>query len=242
PDGEAPDGLDWEMWLGPAPHHAFNANRFGVADRWSTFRYFYDYANGWIGDWGVHLVDIVQWAMGVPGPHTVGAAGSRFVIRDNSEVPDTLQVTFEYPDFLCTYENRLANWNSRIGKGHGIEFHGTEATMLLDRSGFEVFPEKRKLDDGTEVARTVSMKMEKVDDGLYNHVGNMLECMKTRQRPVSDIEEGHRSSATCLLGNIALRTRERIAFDAVKQEMRQPSPAAKTLFGREYRAPWKLSV
>ncbi|HVO12033.1 MAG TPA: Gfo/Idh/MocA family oxidoreductase [Vicinamibacteria bacterium] len=242
PDGAPPAGLDWEMWLGPAPFHAFNANRFGVGDRWSTFRYFYDYANGWLGDWAVHLVDIVQWAMETPGPHTVSASGARFVLKDNSDIPDTLQVTLEYPDFVCTYENRLANANSLFGKGYGIEFHGTEGTMVLDRSGFEVFPEKRRRVDGTEVERTASMRMAQVDDGLFNHVGNLLECVRSRQRPVSDIEEGQRSSAACLLGNVALRTRERIEFDPVAQELRNPSPAARKLFGREYRAPWSLRV
>jgi hypothetical protein len=86
------------------------------------------------------------------------------------------------------------------------------------------------------------MRMEEVDDGLFNHAGNMLECLKTRQRPASDIEFGYQSSATCLLGNVALRTRERIEFDPVKQELKNASAAARKLFSREYRAPWKLSV
>jgi predicted dehydrogenase len=242
PDSDPPAGLDWDMWLGPAPKVPFNANRFGVGpDRWSTFRHFYDYANGMLGDWAVHLVDIVQWALEVPGPQVVTCTGSKYAIHDNVETPDTLVATFEYPGFVCTYENRHANANSMFGKGYGIEFHGTEGTMFLNRSGFEVFPETRKRENGEEVARTASMRMDEVDDGLFNHVGNMLECLKTRKRPASDIEYGHQSSATCLLGNVALRSRERIEFDPVKQELRNPSPAARKLFSREYRAPWKLS-
>ena len=97
------------MWLGPAPKVPFNWNRFGVGDRWSTFRYFYDYANGWPGDWGVHLLDIVQWAMRVDGPHTITASGRKFYLKDNSDTPDTLQITLEYPEFVATYENRLCN-------------------------------------------------------------------------------------------------------------------------------------
>jgi predicted dehydrogenase len=243
PDCDPPEGLDWDMWLGPAPRVPFNPNRFGVApDRWSTFRHFYDYANGMLGDWGVHLIDIVQWALEVPGPQVVTATGQKLAIRDNVETPDTLVATFEYPGFVCTYENRHANGNSMFGKGYGIEFHGTEGTMFLNRSGFEVFPETRRVEEGKEVARTASMKMDEVDDGLFNHVGNMLECLRTRQRPASDIEYGHQSSATCLLGSVALRTRERLEFDAVKQELKSPSAAARKLFSREYRAPWKLSV
>jgi predicted dehydrogenase len=239
PDSEPPAGLDWDMWLGPAPKVPFNANRFGVGDRWSTFRYFYDYANGWLGDWAVHLVDIVHWALQVPGPQSVTASGRKFVMKDNAETPDTLQATFEYPGFVLTYENRQANANPLFGRSHGIEFHGTEGTLHLDRTGFEVFPEKRKKDD-REVARTASIRMEQIDDGLHNHVGNFLECVKSRQKPICDIESGHQSSAACLLGNVALRTRERIDFDPLKQELVNPTPSAKKLFGREYRAPWKL--
>jgi len=250
PDSDPPEGLDWDMWLGPAPKVPFNANRFGVGDGWSTFRHFWDYSNGMLGDWAVHLIDIVQWALDTPGPQAVAAAGRKLAVKDNGDTPDTLQTTFEYPEFLCTYENRQANGNSMFGKGYGIEFHGTEATMFLNRSGFEVFPETRRVWEATdtgdrnekEVARSASMRMDEVDDGLFNHAGNMLECMKSRKRPACDIEDGLHSSATCLLGVVALRTRERVEFDPVKQELRNASPAAKRLFSREYRSPWRLSV
>jgi len=243
PDSDPPAGLDWDMWLGPAPKVPFNANRFGVREeRWSTFRHFWDYSNGMLGDWAVHLVDIVQWALDTPGPVAITGVGQKHAVKDNAETPDTLQATFEYPDFVCTYENRQANGNSMFGKGYGIEFHGTEATMFLNRSGFEVFPETRKGADDKDVARSASMRMDQVDDGLVNHAGNMLECMKTRKRPACDIEDGQHSSATCLLGVVALRSRERLEFDPVKQELKNASGAARKLFGREYRAPWKLSV
>ena len=250
PDSDPPAGLDWDMWLGPAPKVPFNANRFGVGDRWSTFRHFWDYSNGMLGDWAVHLIDIVQWALETPGPQVVTAAGQKHAVKDNGDTPDTLQTTFEYADFVCTYENRAANGNSMFGKGYGIEFHGTEGTMFLNRSGFEVFPETRRVWETTgtgdrnekEVARAASMRMDEVDDGLFNHAGNMLECMKSRKRPACDIEDGLHSSATCLLGVVALRTKERIEFDPAKQELKNASGAARKLFGREYRAPWKLSV
>jgi predicted dehydrogenase len=242
PDSEPPDGLDWDMWLGPAPKVPFNANRFGVGEGWSTFRHFWDYSNGMLGDWAVHLIDVVQWALDAPGPAAIAAAGRKLAVRDNGDTPDTLQATFEYPEFLCTYENRQANANSMFGKGYGIEFHGTEATMFLNRSGFEVFPETRRDDEGKDVARSASMRMDEVDDGLLNHAGNMLECVRSRKRPACDIEDGLRSSATCLLGVMALRTGRRVEFDPVKLELRDPDPAARRLFGREYRSPWKLGA
>ena len=99
PDSDPPAGLDWDFWLGPAPKVPYNFNRFGVAPgRWSTFRYFYDYANGWPGDWGVHLMDIVQWALKTDGPTGITAIGSKHYTNDNTETPDTLEITWEYPD------------------------------------------------------------------------------------------------------------------------------------------------
>jgi predicted dehydrogenase len=241
PDSDPPPGLDWDMWLGPAPKVAFNWNRFGVGDRWSTFRYFYDYANGWPGDWGVHRLDIVQWALRVDGPHTITASGRKFYLKDNSDTPDTLQITLEYPDFVATYENRLCNESAMDNHGYGIEIHGTDGTMFVDREGFQVFPEGTEV-EGKRVAKTAEMKMERVDDGLANHVANLLECMRTRKLPQSDIEFGHRSTSTCLLANIALRSKERLEWDVASQRLTKGSPAAQKLLSREYRAPWKLEV
>ena len=255
PDSDPPAGLDWDMWLGPAPKVAYNFNRFGVAEhRWSTFRYFYDYANGWPGDWAVHLMDIVQWAMQVEGPTTVTALGSKFYIKDNTEVPDTLQITFEYPNFIATYENRECNGNSLTKHGYGIEFHGSDGTMFLDRRGFQVFPEPisaddyrtmHKLDSKPEdenARKTAEIKMEVVDDGALVHIGNMLDCMRTRQLPQTDIEQGYRSTTTCLLGNVALRSKERLEWDVTRQCLVKGGAPAQKLLSREYRAPWKLTV
>jgi predicted dehydrogenase len=245
PDCDPPAGLDWDSWLGPAPKVPFNWNRFGLPydghDRWSTFRYFWDYANGWLGDWGVHVLDIAQWAMKVDGPNVITSPGGRFYLQDNSDVPDTLQTTLEYPGFVCLYENRLLNENSMWGKGYGTEFHGTDGTLFVDRSGFQVFPEKRKIENKS-VDRTPTVQMESANDALDDHVRNFLDCIKSRQRPVSDIEIGHRSTSTCLLGNVAYRTKERLVWDAANQKMIQGSAEARKLLSREYRAPWKLTV
>lgn len=254
PDADPPAGLDWDMWLGPAPKVPYNWNRFGVGDRWSTFRYFYDYANGWPGDWAIHLMDIVQWAMKVEGPSTITALGSKFLIKDNADIPDTLQITWEYPRFVATYENRLCNSNSMYKHEYGIEFHGTDGTMFLDREGFQVFPElttqrdyrevhgNNEKGEAAELGKTPSMKMERVDDGLLRHVGNMLDCMRTRKMPQTNIEYGHRSSSACLLANVALRSKERLEWDVANQKLLKGGPVAQKLLGREYRAPWKLTV
>jgi len=240
-DSDPPSELDWDLWLGPAPKVPFNWNRFGVGDRWSTFRYFWDYAGGWMTDWGVHLLDIVQWAMKADGPNTVTASGGKYYLTDNSETPDTLQATFEFPGFVCTYENRLNNDNSMYGKSYGIEFHGTDGTLFVDRSGFEVYPEKRKFHK-KEVDRTPAMQMESANASHSDHVRNFLDCVKSRNRPISDIEIGHRSTSTCHLANVAYRSKERIVWDVANQRLLQGGPEARRLLGREYRAPWKMAV
>lgn len=125
PDSEPPRGLNWDMWLGPAPMRPFNQNRFGVdPDAFSRFRWFWDYAGGMMTDGGIHLLDIVLMSMNVEGPNVITCSGQKHTLRDNRETPDTIQATYEFEDFICVYENRIANAESMFGQGYGITFHG----------------------------------------------------------------------------------------------------------------------
>ncbi len=239
PDSEPPSDLDWDLWLGPAPLVPFNPNRFGVhPERWSTFRYFWDYAGGMMTDWGVHLLDIVEWAMKVEGPVAVTASGGNWTVNDNRETPDTLTATLEYPNFICTYENRSGNGRSINEHGYGIEFYGTKGTLFLDRGGFEIIPEHFRRDD-RNIPRMYSMQSQNSNDHNHDHVRNFLNCIKSRAKPVSDIEIGHRSTATCLLANIAYRTGRKIGWNAATEEIRE-DPAAAALLQHQYRSPWQL--
>ena len=244
PDTNPPDGLDWDMWLGPAPMRQFNQNRFGVhPDRWSSFRWFWDYAGGMMTDWGVHHIDIVQMVMGVEAPVAITAMGGKLALNDNRETPDTLMVTYEYPPgksgaeknegFVCTYENRECNAQGWNGQGYGILFHGADATLYINREYFEITPEG---------GRNVEARRVKNENRQGEaHVRNFLDCVKSRQRPTSDIEIGHRSTTTCLLGNVALRSGRRIVWNAKTEKIEGDGAASKYL-SREYRRPWKLSV
>ncbi|GAC1653576.1 MAG: Gfo/Idh/MocA family oxidoreductase [Gemmatimonadaceae bacterium] len=239
PDSAPPPDLNWDLWLGPAAMRPFNPNRFGVSpDRWSTFRWFWDYAGGMMTDWGVHWLDIVQMAMAVDAPVSISAMGGKFALQDNRETPDTILATYQYPGFICTYENRLANGAPITGKGSGILFHGTDATLFIDRQGFEIMPEKRK--SGTmSVDRTEALKVENSNPNHEDHVHAFIESVKSRKTPVSDIEVGHRSTTTALLGNIAYRTGRRIVWDAQREEIVGDREASQHLM-REYRRPWKI--
>jgi predicted dehydrogenase len=185
--------------------------------------------------------------MKVEGPTAVTASGGKWCLQDDSETPDTLQATFEYPGFLTTYELRLCNENSKypesdnILRDWGIEFHGTDGTLVFDQDGLRVIPEKRQADK-KKMDRTATVQMGVVNNGLADHIRNFLDCVKSHQRPVTDIEVGCRATNACHLGNIAYLCRERVVWDAANQQLVQASPAARKLLSREYRAPWKLAV
>ena len=241
PDSDPPSSLDWDLWLGPAPKRAFNPNRFGVHEsNYSFFRWFWDYAGGMMTDWGIHLLDIVQWAMDVDAPQAVTASGGKLFLKDNRETPDTLQVTYEYPGWIAMYENRELNANPLLGKSYGILFHGTEGTLFVDRSGYELIPETRGRGTAA-VNRTEPVSDKNSNNHGAAHFANFVECVRSRKRPVCDIETGHRSTSTCLLGNVAYRSRQRIEWDAKAEKITNAADARKYL-SREYRKPWRLHV
>jgi predicted dehydrogenase len=254
-DVPVPQGLDWDMWLGPAPQVAFNPNRFIF-----NFRWFWDYAGGMMTDWGVHLLDLALWGMKATAPKTVYAVGGNFVLEDNRQTPDTIDAVYEFPGFICTYSNRTGNAYHGAGRGYGIEFYGTNGTLFLDRSGFEVIPEtggtakaptpaylseqeptlppwKREWARPNQ-ARTTAMRAGQSDQNL-SHIRNFLDCMRSRQRPISDIEVAHHSTAMCLLGNVSYRTGHKLTWDATKEEC-VDDPKANALLTREYREPYTL--
>jgi predicted dehydrogenase len=227
PDSDPPPGLDWDMWLGPAPLRPYNKNRCMF-----NFRWFWDYAGGMMTDWGVHWMDIVQMAFNETMPAAITALGGIYYLKDNRETPDTLLVTYEYPGLLATYEWRAGNAESMFKQGGGILFHGTRGTLFVTRNLYKVTPEK-----GSDLE---PVEEQRINDAHLAHWANFLECIRTRQKPVSDIETGYRSTATCLLGNAALRSRMRVDWDPHKETTLQGE--ARPYLTREYRAPWKLAV
>jgi predicted dehydrogenase len=242
PDGAPPADLDWDMWLGPAPERAFNKNRFGVdPNAFSHFRWFWDYAGGMMTDWGVHLLDIVLWAMQEDGPRVITTLGAKYAIQDNRETPDVIQASYEFPGFVCVYENRIVNAQSMFGEGYGITFHGTKGTLFVDRSRWEILPEMERPEGSRdEVAQIRAERGTSGNNSLDAHWVNFTQCMRTREKPISDIAIGHRSTATCLLANVALRSRQRVEWDPKTETT--PDKEAETYLRREYRAPWKLTL
>ncbi len=240
PDSDPPPGVDYDLWLGPAPKRPFNKNRFH-----QRFRLFFDYGNGLCNDWGVHLNDIVLWAMNATTPLSVSAIGGKFDIHDNGDTPDNLDVYYEYPGFTHVFTVRRAN--NLVGfptKHHGIQFVGTRAALTVDRSGWSVTPV------GGQRAAEKHGKTE----GHLDHVRNFLHCLRNRgEKPASEIEAMHHTTNTCHLANISYKVRRRVYWDGANERCyRGYDPAARkfvnedseanALLLREPRKPWSLSL
>ncbi len=239
-DCAPPADLDWDMWLGPAPKVPFNWNRFGVVDdgRWSSFRWFWDYAGGMMTDWGTHLLDIVLWAMDVRGPKHVTAWGGKYGLLDNRDTPDTMSAIWDFGKFICTYENRKCSRHSADNRGYGIIFHGSEASLFVDRSGYALEPELETI--GKETRPRMVPATSGGSEQHQSHVKAYLECIKTRKRFVSDIEDGHLASATPQLANVAMRLGRTLQYDPDKERFADDSEAS-AMLRRRYRAPWTLA-
>ncbi|MBI5283443.1 MAG: Gfo/Idh/MocA family oxidoreductase [Candidatus Solibacter usitatus] len=233
PDSAPTPGLDWDLWLGPAPERTFNPNRFGVhAAAYSTFRFFWDYGGGYLTDSGVHMIDIMQMALGDTMPKAVTGLGGKYWIQDSTEAPDTMQVSLEYDGCLGSWEHRANNTEATRSRLMGLSFHGTLGTLYVDRTLFRITPEDRS---GIE-----PLEMKRVADPHPLHWANFLDCVRTRKRPNSDIETCVRSSLACVLGNASYRSKLRLDWDGANQRVSQD--AARPFLERDYRAPWKLSA
>ncbi|HEV3167626.1 MAG TPA: Gfo/Idh/MocA family oxidoreductase [Isosphaeraceae bacterium] len=241
-DEEAPSHVDYDRWLGPAPKRPFNRNRFHL-----LFRWFFDYAGGMMSDWGVHLNDIALWALDAKGPQSVYTTGGILTTKDNRDTPDTLQVVYEFPKCTLTYSMRKGNGLKFNGHDYGILFCGTDASLLLDRSGYDIIPDKViepygfKIVYGERDLRKITTQAEHVkgDDGGVPHARNFLDCLSTRKRPTCDIEIAHRSTNTCHLGNIAYKVGRKLEWDSETETFKK-DPESNALLTREYRQGYEL--
>jgi len=255
PDGQPPAGLDWDFYLGPAPRVPFNRKRF-----LGTYRYFWDYAGGVPTDWGTHRFDVLHLIMGESVPQAVSASGGRFVLDDAGEVPDLLQATFEYSGFLLSYECTLLNAfgtggrtpgrayyraNGPDDRPNGMAFYGTQGTLLADRLGFEIMPELHPGRKATAADRGslehFRMKRQEATspDSTAAHVEDFLECVRSRKRPIADVELGHQATNVAHLANIAYKTGRKLRWDGQRERF-VDDPRADRHLAREARAPWDL--
>lgn len=226
-DGAPPPGVDYDLWLGPAPKRPFNKNRFHY-----NFRWFWDYAGGLMTDWGVHLINMAMMGMPVVAPKTVCASGGTFVQTDMRETPDSQIALYEFPDFLLQWEHKSGVGAGLNSRSWGVSWSGTEGTILMNDEGWQLVAERRK-------ATLEPMKKPGSGNGHPAHVRNFLDCVKSRKPTVLHPELAHHVSAIAHLGNIAFRSGSKLVWDAEREKVTN-NPAADKLVGVKYRSPWKL--
>ena len=230
PDEPVPAGVNYDMWLGPAPGRPFNRNRFHF-----TFRWFWDYAGGLMTDWGVHLLDYALYGMNVTAPKSIMAMGGKYGYpEDACETPDSLQTIYEFDGFNVLWDHAIGIDDGAYGRNHGLGFVGENGTLVIDRSGWEVIPEVV-----SGVKRMEAVPLRKGDGrGLKNHVKNHLDCIAKRNPNTNaSIEIGAHIAKFSALGNIAYRTGKKLVWDGTS--FTNDSEANKFLVP-EYRDPWKL--
>lgn len=212
PDGPVPEGVDYKMWLGPAETRPFNPNRFHF-----NFRWYWDYAGGLMTDWGVHMIDYALLGMKADVPKSIMASGGKFAYPDDAEeTPDTLQTVYEFDGFNMLWEHATGINDGPYTRDHGVAFIGNKGTLVVDRGGWEVIPEKIN----GKLQMDAVDRQQRVDDGLALHAQNFIDVVRSRK--IEDlhtpIEAGAHVATVCQMGNIAFRTGKKIFWDAGKSE------------------------
>jgi predicted dehydrogenase len=240
PETPVPDGIDYDMWLGPAPMRPFNMNHFHYNWHW-----FWVYSGGDIINDGVHQIDIARWMSGQKYPKSVSSTGGIFFYDDDQETPDTHIVNWDFDTMTIIFEQTL--WSPYMKKvetpiregagypnwpatGTRIEIYGTKQFMFLSRhgGGWQALDSDWKL---------VNEMPGKFSQSNTEHIANFIDCIRTRKRPSADIEEIHISTAWCHYGNIAYRKGRKLHIDAATEGFVDDAEA-NALLRRTYRAPW----
>ncbi len=225
---QPPPGVDYDMWVGPAPFLPFQSNRFHY-----TWHWWYNFGTGDMGNDGVHDIDYTRWGLGVEThPSTIVAIGGKYFHDDDQQFPDTQTVVFEYPGDgqvgnkrMLIYEQRLWSRSYPYNVDSGAEFFGTKGKLFVSKRGkLEI------LDDGN---RRIEAKPKNPPE-LLGHQEDFLDAIRTGRRPNAEIEIGHLSATLSHLGNLAARLGRSLRFDPKKEQI-LGDEEANALVRREYR-------
>lgn len=231
PDTAPPVGVDYQQWLGPAPTKPFNASRFHF-----NFRWFWDYAGGLMTDWGVHLLDYGLLGMKASTPKTVVSLGGRFAYPDLAqETPDTLTALYEFDNFNLVWDHAMGIDNGSYGRDHGIAYIGNNATLVLDRGGWEVIEEKNSKN---KVAKPL---VKASDNGLDKHWENFISVVRSRKMDElhCPVEAAANVATVAQLGNISFRSGERVIWDKAAEKFTNEKLNRQYLM-KEYHNGYKL--
>jgi predicted dehydrogenase len=232
PDSPVPDGVNYDLWLGPAPQRPFNANRFHY-----NFRWFWDYAGGKMTDWGVHLLDMAMWALQLSQPDSVTATGGNLAFPDDAmETPDTLTVEYQFDQVQVIWQNNFSLQANEFGFDHGLTFHGTNGVLRANRNFWEVVPDKL---NGVPVTEPVPRNMNAGND-LSLHIRNFLDAIKTRNfETAAGIKIARDTARVAHMGNIAYRTGLKLNWNAETGTFNEN--AANEYLKPNFRKPWEIN-
>lgn len=229
PDSSPPKGLDYDLWLGPAPERPYNPLRCH-----NTFRHFWDYSSGTFIDFWCHIVDVAVWALDLGAPKSASAVGGRFFVSDATETPDTVEAVLEYPGltFHYTYHKDPLPGLEHMG-GIGCVFQGSEAALVTNYEKHEIYVEGKKAEDFPRPDPSIP--------DSPGHLREFLDAIKTRNlNTTCNIEYGHRVTKNGHIANIAFRTGDKIFWDDRLEEAID-NENANQLLGRVMRKPWSLT-
>jgi len=210
-DAPVPPGVNYDMWLGPAPKRPFNENRFHF-----NFRWYWDYAGGLMTDWGVHLIDYALLGMNNPKPKSVFASGGKYAYPDGAhETPDTLTTTYEFDNFTMLWEQAQGISNGNYGRDHGISYIGNNGTLVLNRGGWEVIGDEKRME-------SLPLQPNK-GSGLDAHTTNFVAAVKSRKLEslTCPIQEGANVATVCQMGNISYRTGMPLHWEDAKGKFKE---------------------
>jgi predicted dehydrogenase len=238
PNGEPPRGLDWELYCGPAPMRAFNRKIHP-----GGWRNFLDFANGTLGDWGVHWLDQVLWWTDEKYPRKVFSTGGRPVAgppinsktEQTTDSPDSQVAVYEFESFTAVWEHRKFAENQAEKHKIGCYFYGTKGTFHMGwRDGWSFYPSDPK----GEVVREKSQLQEPDGHNLKILWADFLDGIAKSRTPAASIEAAHRSTCMSLLGMLSLKLGRSVRWDGAKEQILEDADA-NALLSRKYRAPWE---
>ncbi len=228
PDGPAPLGVNYDMWLGPATKRPFNPNRFHF-----NFRWFWDYAGGLMTDWGVHLIDYALLGMDASFPKSAVALGGKYAYPDGPhETPDTMATVYEFDGYNMIWEQAQSISNGNYGKDHGISYIGNNGTLVLWRGGWEVIPDEKRME-------AIPVQPNK-GSGLDLHTVNFIQAVKSRDlsKLTCPIQAGAHVATVCQMGNISYKTGGKVSWDPTKGKFNEEK--ANALLAAKYNNGYKL--
>ena len=234
PDEPVPAGVDFDMWLGPAPKRTFNSTRFH-----GVWRMFWDYGGGLMSDWGVHLIDMGLWAkdLAAPPEKVLVYGANTFHEPRSRETFDSMSVIYPKDDFVINWDMTAGVQHGPYESPYGLAFIGDQATMVADRSKLIVYPE---WDDQAKKSLTEEYKFTEGKESHGDHVRNFIECIKSRSTPACPPETGRAAALHVHIPNIAARVGEPVLiWDDINTRFTN-SEKANQLITPDYRLPWTL--